>query len=506
MAKTTPTPRGRFSRVIVRLVLGVVALEIVYVALANVALFAASTRFADRAPVGVAYDRALTFVPGRVHVRNLRVTGAANGGWNVTVADCDVVFDVWQIVNAPRRVRRISGDVTAVEIGPKGATKRLSGTIHVDVRDLAIDGSQISFDATSTVAGGAIDSAKETLASDVAGSVAIRIQDADDAGTGSVDLHGKFLSMAPLTSFASLIATQDPGTVRIVGSVKAGVLQPSSEVVANTAHATLKDARGASADYPHGLTITLGVSPTSPRALRLAVATPQIVFGSADPSRPADVFDGFELAVPAGDADLRLNRMEMRSLEWSTDHARIHEGATTLSGKASGTLRFEVGHASRLVANTGTIQVKDMLVEGDGDRAPFDALFSLERLEVSRDAGMAIRGHVHPSGKDAHAIVDLIVSSPPLRQTLAALDGQPFSGDAAFERRENHLAIDALTLDCAGLNLRGGYHRSASESLGAFVVTEGELRVGIVSKNGKESIVFAPASTWLETQLHAARP
>jgi hypothetical protein len=286
--------------------------------------------------------------------------------------------------------------------------------------------------------------------------------------------------------------------------VKALVLQPSSEIVADTAHASLKDARGASADYPRGLTITLGVSPTSPRELRLAVATRQIVFGSADPSRPADVFDGFELAVPAGDADLRLNRMEMRSLVWSTDHARIHEGATTLSGKAFGTLRFEVGHASRLVASTGTIQVKDILV-GDGDRAPFDALFSLERLEVSREAGMAIRGRVHPSGKDAHAIVDLIVSSPPLRQTLAALDGQPFSGDAAFERRENHLAIDALTLDCAGLNLRGGYHRSASESFGAFVVTEGALRVGIVSKNGKESIVLAPASTWLETQLDAAR-
>jgi hypothetical protein len=64
-----------------------------------------------------------------------------------------------------------------------------------------------------------------------------------------------------------------------------------------------------------------------------------------------------------------------------------------------------------------------------------------------------------------------------------------------------HERRDALTLQCAGLVLRGGYHRSTSESRGAFVVTEGGLRIGIVSKNGKESIVLSPASTWLETQL-----
>ncbi len=497
-----PKPRGRFSRVVVRLVLGVVALELLYLALANAALFAASARFADRAPVGVAYDRALTFVPGRVHVRNLRVTGAAQGGWKVSVADCDVVFDVWQIITAPRRVKRISGEVTAVEIGPKGRAMRLSGTIHVDVRDLAVDGSQLSFDATSTVSAGAIDSAGETLANNLTGSIAFRIRDGD-AGTGSVDVRGTFLSMAPLASLASLIATQDPGTVRIVGSVKAGVVQPSSEIVADTTHATLKDARGGSADYPRGLTITFGVTPTSSRELRLAITTPQVVFGSADAGHSPDVFDDFELAAPAGDTNLSLNPMEMRTLTWSTSHARIHEGGAMLSGKAFGTFRSEVGHAKRM-ASSGTIQANDIVVEGEGDRAPFDALLSIERLEVSREEGMAIRGHVHPSGKDAHAIIDLVVSSPSLRQTLTALNGQPFTGDAAFERRENHLAIDDLTLDCAGLKLRGGYHRSAGESRAAFVVTEGGLRVGIVSKNGKESITFAPAPTWLETQLQAA--
>ena len=494
-------PKNRMLRALVILALALVALEALYVVVANIALAASTKRFDDRAPAGASFDRAVTVFPGRIHFHGLRLHGAASDGWSVTTSECDVAFGVWRVITSPRRIDTITADVTDVAFGAKGTT-RLSGAMHVVAKDVTLDDALVSFSVNVKVDGVKMDDGG-VLATDVHGAIDARVAPVDvashsmlDAASGTIVLDGVFVSLAPFASVASLTTTQDPGTLHVAAMLDAGHVKPTSEIRAHTAHATLKDEHGANADFPRGLDILL--RPVA-NDLELAVQTPSLVFGSADASRPADTFDDFELALPAAS--------EVKSLTWRSKHVSFHEGASTLGGAADGLLLFEAGHGESLVAIGGDIRATNVTVDNAdvSDHTPFDARMVLSRLTLSRNEGIAFRGRLHASGTDATPVFELVVSSPSIRRELTTLPKHAFILDANVERSEHHLTLDDVTLERGALKMRGGYVRRDAQSSGAFLVEGGPLPVGIAMKGKTESIVPAPPASWLEHQL-AAHP
>ncbi len=498
-------PQNRLLRIVVLFVLAFGLLEAIYVVVANIALAVAAKRFADRAPVSVTFERAFTWIPGRVHFRDLHVRGTAGDKWSVAIADADVTFD--------RKIETITANVTDVEVESKGARRRSHGALHVVVSNLTIDDARVSFDANAKVESATLENGSVVLANDVHGTIALHVAPVDtshhsllDTTSGTIALDGVFLSLEPLASFASLTTTQDRGTVHVVGLLDAGLLRPTSEIDAHSAHATLKDATGASADFPRGLDVKVEVAPVAPTELHLIVRTPTLVFASKDPSVAPDTFDDFELIVPAGSSDLKAGRLAMTSLAWSAHHMTFHEGASMLDATADGNVRFEMGHVESLVSS-GVIHATNVIIENPDvtDRTPFDAQLTLDRLTISRERGIALHGHLHASGPDATPLLELFVSSPSIRRELVALPRHPFSVDTSIDRSEGHLALDGLSLERGELIIRGGYMRRDTETHGAFLVEGGPLPVGVVmtghEASKKESIVLAPPAHWLEREI-----
>jgi hypothetical protein len=492
-------PRNRGLRAIVIFLIGVAAIEALYLIVANVALAVIAKRFADREPVGVAFDRGLTWFPGRIHLRGVHVKGKT---WSVAMSDADVVTTF-------TRIDSVTADVISVDIDEK-EQRRSKGAIHVVVSDIVLDDQRVAFHADTKVDDATLEHGAVVLASGVHGTITLKVASVDlarqsilDTASGKVSLDGVFLSLEPLASFASLTTTQDRGTLHVAGTLDAGRVQSPSEIRAHTTHATLKDARGASADFPRGLDVVVQLMPDAEDAeLELAVQTPSLVFGSADPSKPADVFDDFELTVPAGDPDLKTNHLVMRSLTWTSQHARVHEGATTLAASARGTLHFEIGKGDELAADTGTITATNVTVENPDapDRAPFDAHLKIDRLAISRAEGIFLRGPLHASGDDVRPLLEVLVTSPSIRQTFSSFH-QPFTLDTTMRRSNKKLALDDFTLHSAKVTLRGGYHRDDATSAGAFLLEDGVLPVGIVMHDKTESLVQGATSSWLTREL-----
>lgn len=500
-------PRRRAARAVVALLLAVAALEVVYLLVANIALAAMSSRYAHEAPIAVAYDRAYTLVPGQVRVRGLRVTG---DGWKLAASDAAVDFNPFAVVTAPRRIHHVGADVTSIELASKDATRRLSGTIRIDLANVILDGPHVALDASAKVERGRIESDGEAVAGDVAGTLTV-VLDSKDVVTrpiigdtsGAIDWSGTLLSIEPLASLASLGATADPGTLRIAGSWKSGVVQPSSELRAQTGNASVNAARGVSVRFPSGVAVVVSVAPTDARALQLAVRAPRVVVGSADPSEPPDELTSFALVAPAGASGLAAESPPTRSLDWSAERVLLHEGATTFTSTATGSLRFESKHDTGLVADSGSIIASNVVADraDTTGRTPFEARLALTRLTISPRDGLALAGRLHASGADPRPVLELFVSSPSIRGQLGPLERHAFTADATLTRKDEQVSLDDLVLRCAKVVVRGGYRRQGRQSRSAFVVEGGPVPVGIAQHGAKESIVLGPGSSWVASQL-----
>ena len=487
--------------------MALVALEALYVVVANVALAVCAKRFASESPVGVAFDRGLSWFPGRARLRGVHLHGAANGGWAVEISDADVAFTPWGVATSPRRIDSVTMDVTQVDIG----ARRSKGAMHVVVRDVTIDDARVALHVDANVSDATLESDGALLANGVHGTIVLDVAPVDvqrrsmiETTSGKIALDGVFLSLEPLASFGTLKTTQDRGTLRVAGALDKGQLGPTSEIRAHTARATLKDDHGADADFPKGLDVLVRVAPAKPSELQLAVQTPSLVFGSADPSRPADVFDEFEMTVPAGSSDLKLDHLAMRELDWTTRHASIHEGATTLSAVANGHLHFEVRTDGALVADSGFFHATNVIVENPDapDHEPFEAKLTIERLAVTHESGITLRGPLHCNGPDARPVVDVLVTSDSIRRAVSgSIAHKAFTLDTSLSRDNSHVELESFALVAGGLKLRGGYSRRDQSSRGAFLLEDGVLPVGIALHDKKESIVLGAGTSWLEHEL-----
>lgn len=501
-------PRNRFLRVLAWLGIALAGLEVLYLLVGNIALAACAKRFDTNSPVGVSFERGFTWLPGRAILRGVRVHGSGSGGFVVAVASANVSFAPWSVATSPRRIDSVALDVTQVDIG----ARRSKGAMHVVLSDVTIDDALLSFHVAAKVDDATLESSGVVLANGMHGTITLDVAPVDvdkhsllETTSGNVALDGAFLSLEPLASFGSLATTQDPGTLHVSGALAKGQLGPKSEIRAHTARAALKDDHGAKGDFPKGLDVVVRVSPAMPAELQLGVETPQLVFGGADPSKPADTFDDFEMTVPAGRSDLTMNDFTMRSLDWSSPHATIHEGATTLTAKMTGHFAFEVRTDGQLVADSGFIHGANVVVENPDvpERTPFEAHFTVERLAVTHENGLALRGPLHASGTDARPLLEILVTNPSIRQNVSgALAHKAFKLDASLNRDDAHVALDDLVLAATGLKLRGAYRRSDKTTHGAFILDDGVLPpVGIALHDKTESFVLGASPAWLEKQL-----
>jgi len=488
--------------------MGLVALEVLYLVAGNIALAAYAKKFENESPVGVSFEHGFTWFPGRVYLRGVRLHGAASGGWSVEISGASVAFGVLGVATSPRRIDSIDADVTNVKIGARGS----KGALHVVVSDITIDDPRVSLHVDAKAEGATLESSGALLANGVKGTIVLDVAPVDvqrqsmiDTTSGKIALDGVFLSLEPLASFGTLKTTQDQGTLHVAGTLDKGQLGPASEIRAHTAHATLKDDRGADADFPKGIDVLVRVAPAKPSELQLAVQTPSLVFASADPSKPADLFDDFEMTVPAGSSDLKLDHLAMRELDWTSRHATVHEGATTLSAALNGHLHFEVRTDGALVADSGFMRGTKVTVENADapDHEPFEAKLTIERLAVTHETGLSLRGPLHCSGGDARPIMEVLITSESIRKNVSgALAHKSFTLDAALSRDNAHVTLDDFVLAAPGLKLRGVYRRHDNTTHGAFILDDSVLPpIGIALHDKKESIVLGATSSWLEREL-----
>lgn len=500
-------PRNRFLRALAWLGIALVGLEVLYLVAGNIALAACSKKFDANAPVGVAFEHGFTWIPGRVYLRGVRVHGADSGGWSVAIASASVAFAPWSVATSPRRIDSVAMDVTQVDIG----ARRSKGAMHVVASDVTIDDALLAFHVSTNVDDATLESSGALLANKMHGTVALDVAPVNveqrsilETTSGKIALDGVFLSLNPLASFGSLATTQDPGTLHVSGTLDKGQLAPASEIRAHTSRATLKDDHGAKGEFPKGLDVVVRVAPSAASELQLAIETPSLVFGSADPAKPADTFDDFAMSVPAGSSDLKMNKLEMRSLDWSSSHATIHEGQTTLTAKTSGHFHFDVRADGELVADSGFIHAGSVVVENPDatDRTPFEARLVVERLVVTHENGIALRGPLHASGTDARPLLEILVTNPSIRQNVSgALAHKAFTLDTSLNRDDAHVALDDLVLAATGLKLRGTYRRNDKTTRGAFILDDGVLPpVGIALHDKTESFVIGASQAWLTKQ------
>ncbi|HEY1956850.1 MAG TPA: hypothetical protein VGH28_14620 [Polyangiaceae bacterium] len=504
-------PRNRALRALVVLVLVAAALETLYLAIANVALVIARKSLAAAAPVSVTFDHAFTLFPGFVSLRGVRVEQAR--AWTVTIASADVRFLPWQLVSEPRRIVSVTADVTDVSVESLGKTRRSSGHARLVARDVAIEASRVALDLDADVTNVTLENDGAVLARDVKGTMKLHVASVDFSGaaplattSGTIALDGVFVSLEPLASFGSLTTTQDPGTLHVAATLDGGLIGPASEILAHTECATLRDAHGANADFPHGLDVRMGVSKANAGALQLSVRAKTLAFGSADPKAAADAFEDFELVVPAGSTDLKRVAFVMRELDWAVRRATLHESTSVVTAGASGHLDLEVNHADELSSYAGRIALDHVVVDspGETDHTPFEANVTLRRFTISRDRGIALRGDLHAHGDDPRPLLELVVTSPTVRGGLRALPARPFVLDTTLDRENGRLAFDDIKLDAAPLTIRGGYRRAGADARGAFLIEGGPLPLGVATHDGHETLALGATERWLSTQLEAS--
>jgi hypothetical protein len=501
-------PQNRVLRALAWLGIALVSLEVLYLVVGNIALAACAKRFDTNSPVGLSFEHGFTWLPGRAYLRGVKAHGGGTDPWAVAIDGATIAFAPWSVVTSPRRIDSVSMDASQVDIG----ARRSKGKMHVVATDVTIDDALLSFKVDAKVDDATLESSGVVLAKSMKGTITLDIAPVDvdkrsilETASGKVALDGVFLSLEPLASFGSLATVQDPGTLHVAGTLDKGQLAPSSEIHAHTGRATLKDDHGAKGDFPKGIDVVVRVAPARPSELQLAIETPSLVFGGADPTKPADTFDDFEMTVPAGQSDLKTNKLEMRSLDWTSPRATIHEGETTLTAKASGHFHFTVRSDGALVADGGYIQAASVVVENPDtpDRTPFDARLVIERLAVTHESGIAMRGPLHASGSDARPLLEILVTNPSIRQNVSgALAHKAFTLDTTLTRDDTRVTLDDLALVATGLKLRGTYRRNDKTTRGAFILDDGVLPpVGIALHDKTESFTIGASQAWLTKQL-----
>lgn len=485
------------------------AVEVLYVFVANVGLLAAKPRLAAGAPVSVTFDRAFSLFPGVLSLRGVRVSEASS--WSVELAGVTVRFAPWQLVTAPRRVASVTAELVGLRVGSFDATWPATAPPgHLVARDVTLADDRLALGVDADLAGATLSYARTTFARDVKGTVKLEVGAFNPSrvspvatASGTVALDGAFVSLAPLVSVASLATTQAPGTLHLAAVLQGGVVEPASEVRADTSHATLRDARGAGVDLPRGLALRLGVAAGKPDELELSARAKALAFTSATPGAPADSFEDVEVVAPAGSTDASRLALAPRALDWTAARVTVHEAASVLTARARGHFELDPSPAAELAASSGRLALLGVVLESPGevDHAPFDATVTLRRFSVSGARGVTLRGDLHVTGADPRPLLELVVTSPALTSTLRSLRPRAFTLAATVDRERDCLAFDALTLAAAPLAVRGAYHRDAATSRGAFLVRGGPVPVGVTLRDGHESLTLGATDAWLAKTL-----
>lgn len=170
--------------------------------------------------------------------------------------------------------------------------------------------------------------------------------------------------------------------------------------------------------------------------------------------------------------------MRARAEGLRTDSSAVSVGSASLA-IAGGEVRRLGGQAAAPVS--GALDVRSATLPDEGD--------------------VELAGAVHLAGSDAGALLDVAGTPPAARWALEGLDGQAFTIDAEITRRGDVVALDAVRLDSAGIEVRGALHRRGDARRGAFLVRRGRFTTGIALEGDRADVVLAPDEGWLSRQL-----
>ncbi|MEO8798556.1 MAG: hypothetical protein ABI551_11785, partial [Polyangiaceae bacterium] len=303
------------------------------------------------------------------------------------------------------------------------------------------------------------------------------------------------------------------GKIHVSLAIEKGVISRLSELRAESPAIELRAGNGAVATLPGGLVITAGTSPSDDTRIQLTVHAPNVTLASSDPAEPSDTLDHVALTVDGGKADLAAPRPASRTLDFSAEHAVLHEeGATTLSAKLRGSLEIAAGplDADGLVANGGELEATGVVVDRppSTEHAPFGVRVLLANGQISKDAGVSFSGKLKADGPDAGALLNLFGTAPAVQLALGSIQDKPFTLDASISRGPDKLWLRGVRIESNGVTLEGAYSRRAATQHAAFVVTYRHLPLGVSIVDGIVHVVLAPPPSWLaaQTQSVATQP
>jgi hypothetical protein len=327
-----------------------------------------------------------------------------------------------------------------------------------------------------------------------------------------VELSGRLASPSPLLSSAALKAADVDGVAHVVGTLSAGIIEPSSRLGVEIRHAKLAEPSEVrnGLELPQGLSATLEAPPAPASRLRLTLSAPRLVVHSlrAAAATTADTFDGVTVSADAWPTTVGAPSSSAREVSWKAESALVWEGGTSLAGAVGGHFQLTQhgSDPSALLAGTGALEATDVVAQSPGaaKAAPFTADVQLTSAVLARDGGLTVAGHVHAQGADADTVLTLLDAKPAVRLALGSLDGQAFTLDAALRRTPDTLDLEDVALSSHGAQVNGVFVRHLAEERAAFVLRYGAIPLGVSLRDGAGSVIFDPAPGWLAAESAAA--
>ena len=322
--------------------------------------------------------------------------------------------------------------------------------------------------------------------------------------TAHVELEGALPTLAPFAKRVGLSAHPTPATINVTAGIDHGIVSPSSALRIQAESAVFEADRGPAFTLDQGLVATLGSTPSNEKKVQLEVGAPHVVLSDSDGQGAGARFEGADVAVDLGDANLAIARPEQRSVRWRIDRAFLHMNDATVTGALNGELVLKPGPLGEehTEASHGTIAASNLVVTGHGTtpRKPIEARVDLSRADLSSRAQLSLVGQVHARGGDAGALLDLVGAKGAARIALDSIEGKPFDYDSTITRNAHQLALEQVVLSSDTLAAHGAYYRTGNDQVAAFLLEYGSLSIGISLDKGVGNAVFSPPPDWLDDQ------
>jgi hypothetical protein len=146
----------------------------------------------------------------------------------------------------------------------------------------------------------------------------------------------------------------------------------------------------------------------------------------------------------------------------------------------------------------GRLRLRSVGADGHHDALGLRASLRVERARWSERAGLALKGRLRASGRDAGVLLELMNMEPALSWSLSQLREQPFRLELGLSWGASGVGLDDIRLDTAPIAARGAFRFDARGRRGALLLQRGRLVLGLRVQDDSARLELKPGPRRLE--------